>query len=110
MAWNELTTPEQVDEIVHRSKDKPQVIFKHSRRCSLSSMVLSRLEKTGFPSSLDFHFIDLIQHRQVSNQVAEAFGVWHESPQVLLIRNGECVYDESHMAIHMDEILKQAKD
>jgi bacillithiol system protein YtxJ len=109
MAWNTLTTPEQVEEIVHKSKERTQVIFKHSRRCNVSSMALSRLEKAGLPEHIDFHFLDLITHRPVSNQVADVFSVWHESPQVLVIRDGECVYDESHLGINMGEILEQSR-
>jgi bacillithiol system protein YtxJ len=56
---------------------------------------------------VDFYFLDLIQHRNISNKIAQEFSVFHESPQVLLIKNGECVYDESHSGISMDEIADQ---
>jgi bacillithiol system protein YtxJ len=109
MQWIHLTQPDQIKNIVTRSEEKPQVIFKHSTRCSISSVALSRLQKSDQPSDVDFYFLDLIAHRHLSNKVAEVFGVHHESPQVLVIRNGECIYDESHMGISMREILEQAK-
>lgn len=109
MQWIHLTQQDQLNQIVSRSQERPQVIFKHSTRCSISAVALSRLQKSEQPSDVDFYFLDLIAHRSLSNKVAEVFGVHHESPQVLVIRNGECIYDESHMGISMSEILEQAK-
>lgn len=109
MHWIHLTEEEQISQIVTRSQEKPQVIFKHSTRCSISSVALSRLQKSEQPSEVDFYFLDLIAYRHLSNKVSEVFQVHHESPQVLVIRNGECIYDESHMGISMSDILAQAK-
>lgn len=107
MNWISLTTPEQVSEIKVKSAIKFQVIFKHSTRCSISSMVLNRLERSDMPEGIDFYFLDLIAHRSLSNLVAESFQVHHESPQLLLIKNGTCIYEESHMGINMDELSAQ---
>lgn len=103
-----LNNSAQLEEIKNRSFEKTQVIFKHSTRCSISSVAKSRLEKAKVPENVDFYYLDLISYRSISNEVAEKFSVFHESPQVLVIRNGECVYDESHMSISMNEIAEQA--
>lgn len=108
MNWIELTTESQVADIKERSKEKPQVIFKHSTRCSISSVSKSRLERSTPPPAVDFYYLDLIKHRNISAKVAEDFAVYHQSPQILLIKNGECVYDESHSGISMDDITEQA--
>ena len=108
MNWIPLTKEEQLTHIIERSATVPQVIFKHSTRCGTSSMVLSRLERSAEPGSIDFYFLDLIHYRNISNKITELFNVYHESPQILLIRNGECIYDESHMGISMDELTEQA--
>lgn len=108
MNWIPLTNEEQLANIKEKSTTVPQVIFKHSSRCSVSSMVLSRLERSDTPESVDFHFLDLISYRNISNKIAEEFNVHHESPQVLLISKGECVYDESHMGISMDALAEEA--
>jgi bacillithiol system protein YtxJ len=108
MNWINLTDMAQLDAIKELSKQKPQVIFKHSTRCSISSMAKNRLEKGDAPANADFYYLDLIQYRELSGQVAETFGVFHESPQVLVIKNGDCIYDESHSGITMDEITEQA--
>jgi bacillithiol system protein YtxJ len=105
MNWITLQSEAQLDEIRQRSAIRPQLIFKHSSRCSASALVKGRLERAKQPETIDFYFLDLIRNRPVSNRIAEDFFVEHESPQVLLIRNGECVYDESHMGITMDEIV-----
>jgi len=108
MNWIPLTSPDQLQLIREKSFTTPQVIFKHSTRCSTSSMVLNRLERSAAPANIDFYYLDLLAYRTISNKIAEEFAVYHESPQVLLIRNGKCVYDESHMAITMDELTELA--
>lgn len=109
MNWKYLNTSNELAEIVQRSHETPQVIFKHSTRCGTSSMVKNRLEKATQQANIDFHLLDLIANRPLSNQVAEDLKVWHESPQVLLLVKGECVYDESHMGIRMDDIEEAAQ-
>jgi len=108
MNWNKLTEEAQLEEIAKKSFDKPQVIFKHSIRCSISSMALSRLERKAPPNNTDFYLLDLVNYRSISNKIADDFKVYHESPQVLVIRNGECIYDESHGGINMDEIADKS--
>lgn len=104
MKWINLTNIEQLTEIDQQSFNKPQLIFKHSTRCGISSMVLSRLERSKAPDNVDCYFLDLIRHRDISNTVAKEYDVYHESPQLLVIKNGECVYDESHYAISFEAI------
>lgn len=108
MNWIPLTSEEQIVSIKNASFSRPQVIFKHSTRCSTSSMVLNRLDRSDAPAAIDFYFLDLLSYRSVSSHIAELFSVHHESPQVLVIKNGECIYDESHMAISIDDITEQA--
>lgn len=109
MAWIPLNSEAQLQEIVTRSAQRPQVIFKHSTRCSISSVAERRLQKESLPQDIDFYHLDLLSYRQISNKIAEIFGVHHESPQVLVIKDGQCIYDESHLSISMDEIIEQAK-
>ncbi len=107
MNWLPLSEPEQLDSIVKESFTIPLVLFKHSIRCSISAMAKSRLERSIVPEGLPFYYIDLIHYRPLSNAIAQRFGVQHESPQVLLISKGECIYEESHNGIDMDEINEQ---
>jgi bacillithiol system protein YtxJ len=105
MSWIILNSEAQLDKLNRDSADRPQVIFKHSITCSISAMIKNRLDKSLFPASMDFYYLDLINNRQISNQIAEMYKIRHESPQILLIKNGECVYTESHGAINMDDII-----
>jgi bacillithiol system protein YtxJ len=105
MEWKVLRDEAELNEIITQSAMRPQVIFKHSTRCSISSVAKSRLDRARQPDNADFYYLDLINFRELSGKVAEVFNVYHESPQVLVIKNGECVYDESHMGISMNEIL-----
>ncbi len=106
MNWREFTNEEGLEDIKTRSNGKPQVIFKHSTRCSISSMAKSRLERASAPDGIEFNYLDLIAHRNVSAKIAEVFDVEHASPQILIIKDGACIYDESHNAINMDEIVE----
>jgi bacillithiol system protein YtxJ len=105
MNWIPLQTESQLEDIKNKSALRPQLIFKHSTRCSTSAVVKGRLERAAEPKTIDFYYLDLLNYRPISNKIVDTFQIGHESPQVLLIRNGECVYDESHMGITMDDIV-----
>jgi len=108
MNWIPLTDQNQLETIKDQSFTTPQVILKHSTTCSISKMALARLERTEAPTSIQFYYLDLLNYRAISNAIAEKFSVYHESPQILLIKNGECIFDESHGGIQMEEIVEQA--
>jgi len=103
--WTELTDVAQLMEIEALSNEKPVVIFKHSTRCSISRMALKQFERDyDLNETVDAYFLDLIAHRDVSNEIASKFNVYHESPQLILIRNGKAVYDVSHSDINAEAL------
>ena len=108
MKWIELTNETQLNDLMKRSANTPQMIFKYSSWCGISDRIKDRLEAYPSPSGIEFYFLDIIAHRGLSNKIAALLEIHHESPQVLLIRNAECVYDESHNSIRMEEILQRA--
>jgi bacillithiol system protein YtxJ len=108
MKWIPLQQENQLEEIRTRSAGRPQLIFKHSTRCPTSALVKNRLERGQQPETIDFYYLDLISHRPISNKISETFEVRHESPQVLLIMDGKCIYDESHTGITMGDIVEQS--
>lgn len=105
MQWTNLTDLTQLDTI--KSTEGYSIIFKHSTRCSVSSMAKRRFEMDWdeIPAHTNCYFLDLISHREISAQIAEMFQVHHESPQVILIKNGECILDASHSDISVEEML-----
>ena len=108
--WIPLTAVSTLDEIDQKSKTQPILIFKHSTRCSISSMTLNRFENACEDSpSFDLYFLDLIANRAVSNEVAIHYGVEHQSPQAILVVDGKAVYDASHTAIDYHELTKRTK-
>ncbi len=109
MKWIPLKTEAQLEEIRQRSAGRPQLIFKHSTRCPTSSLAKNRLERAPSQDSIDFYYLDLLTYRPVSDKIVETFFVEHESPQVLLILDGECKYDESHTGITMDDIIANSR-
>ena len=104
MTWNDFTTEDQIDTIIKDSFGVPQLIFKHSTRCSISSMALNRFERQWDLANerVKPFYLDLIAYRKISNAIAEKFHILHESPQLLLIKNGECIYDTSHNDISVE--------
>lgn len=108
MDWKKITDASQVLEIKSLSEEKPVLIFKHSTRCSISSMSLDRMLrnwKTADEERVTILYLDLIAYRAVSDLISSTFGIPHESPQVILIKNGEVIYDNSHYGISYPEIM-----
>ncbi|NQZ74952.1 MAG: bacillithiol system redox-active protein YtxJ [Ekhidna sp.] len=109
--WKSLASIEDLDALNTASKDKPVLIFKHSTRCSISAMSLSRFERSySEEASFQPYMLDLIAHRDVSNEVANKYAVIHESPQAIIIHNGKAVFDSSHMGIDFSELNEQASN
>ncbi len=106
MEWIDIVDEKIIEDIQLKSHTKMQAIFKHSTTCSISSVAKSRLERSGIPETIDFYYLDLIKYRGISKAIADVFEVQHESPQILLIKNGMCVYDESHYGINVDKIIE----
>jgi bacillithiol system protein YtxJ len=104
MNWIDLSSVEQLETLKIESHKNPIIIFKHSTRCSISDMVKNRFERSWIDSKIPCYYLDLIQFRNVSNAVSDIFKLEHESPQLLLIHNGECVYNASHSDIRTASI------
>lgn len=99
--WHLLNSVEQLDQIKKESASTLVVIFKHSTRCPTSRMALRAFEK-GFDSELQgvkLYILDLLNEREVSDEIAHQFQVWHESPQLILIKDGKAVHYSSHSHI-----------
>lgn len=109
LPWQELTGHEQLDGILKASFTRPQLIFKHSTRCSISSMALERFGREwDAGTEAEIWYLDLLQHRDISNAIEARTGIVHQSPQAILLKDGEVAYDASHSAISADAIAKAA--
>lgn len=102
LPWITLSDLSQLEQITEKSKTKTQVVFKHSTRCGISRMVMNQfVEAYGLTENdLDLYYLDLLNYREVSNEVGYKFQVMHESPQILVIKNGVVVTHASHGAIN----------
>lgn len=110
MHWNELSDSEQLKHLLEESESKPFVIFKHSTRCSISMMAKNRVERQDTEGlDMPFYYLDLLRNRQVSNEIAERLNIEHESPQMLLVANGRCLYHASHGEIDLNELREFVK-
>ena len=108
LPWIDLTEVAQIQEIIDKSLTKTQIVFKHSTRCGISRMVKKQFisDYEFSENEVDLYYLDLIQYREVSNEVANTFDIVHESPQLLVIKNGIAVANDSHGSIN-DLDLKQ---
>jgi bacillithiol system protein YtxJ len=106
MNWNPISSEKQIEEIIQLSFEQPIAIFKHSTSCSISYMAKMRLEENIciVHKEVSFYYLDLLKYRSISNLISETFEVYHESPQLILIKDGEAEYDASHFDISLDEL------
>ena len=98
--WISLTDLDQLSAIETLSNQQTVAIFKHSTRCSISRMALKQFENEfASGDTIALYFLDLIGYREVSNEIASRFGVMHQSPQLIVIKNGQAIYNASHSDI-----------
>jgi bacillithiol system protein YtxJ len=111
MNWNQITSEEQIEELKLLSNEKPILIFKHSRACSISASSLSRLERSWNEEEageLQPFYLDLLTFRSISQRIAQEFDVEHESPQAIVLKNGKAIYHDSHFGIAFEDIVESA--
>jgi bacillithiol system protein YtxJ len=107
LIWNNLNSIKELNDAISSSNEQAILLFKHSTRCSISSMAKSRLEdKWSKELLISPYYIDLIAFRNVSNEISDRFDVTHQSPQVLVVSNEICLSSFSHNEINLDAILK----
>ena len=106
LQWNYLESMEDLDAAELLSKGKTVVLFKHSTRCSISRFVLKQFEKTySVPEDkMELYFLDLIEYRPISNEIASRYGVMHQSPQMIVLSNGKAIYNASHESIDANDL------
>jgi bacillithiol system protein YtxJ len=107
MNWITLKSPDQLDALRAESKNQPVIIFKHSTRCSISQTALSRLERNWKEEEMTAvkpYYLDLLSYREISNRITDLFDVEHQSPQVIVLKDGEVVFHKSHFEIDFQGI------
>jgi bacillithiol system protein YtxJ len=109
MNWHKLASPDSIDDLIARSWHTPCLVYKHSPRCELCLASKALLERDWpFASEqLEAYFVDVLEQRELSNRLAEQFAVQHETPQVLLLKNGDCIYEADHLEINLAELEEQ---
>ncbi len=101
VSWIPLNSVSQIEAIGKESHNRPQLIFKHSTTCGISRMVLNMFNSSYRlqEDSVDLYYLDIHSNRPISNEIEAFFGIRHESPQLLIIREGACSFNTSHGAI-----------
>ena len=108
VGWHHLTEKGQVDALIRQSRQHPQLIYKHSHACATCWFARREIERVGeqMKGMADLHFIDVLDHRAVSNYIAQRMDVRHESPQAILVKSGEAVQNISHSGIKGDRLIE----
>jgi len=106
--WNQLNDLKVIDEAIALSYEKPVILFKHSTRCSISRFALKQFEKDyNFSAEqLEPFFLDLLNHRNISNEIAERFQVTHQSPQLIVVKDGAAIFSSTHSDIEAEILNK----
>ena len=105
--WEHLENENQLLHVLEKSSEKIQLIFKYSSTCSLSNMIFNRFEndlESDAMNNINPVFLDILSYRGISNKIESTLEIRHESPQILVVKNGKCIYDCSHMKINFTEI------
>lgn len=112
LPWERLTSVDQLKMAIEGSSEKPILLFKHSTRCNISAMALNGFVRSwsGTPEEIDIYYLDLLNHRDVSNAIAQQTGVMHQSPQVIVLKNKEVVYTATHSGIDARSALNSIKN
>lgn len=106
MKWKELNNINDLETALKASHEHPVALFKHSTRCSVSFMAKKTVERT-WDLDIDAYYLDLIAHRDVSNAIAEQLNIVHQSPQMILVKNGQAIYNASHGSIDIDAMSEK---
>lgn len=106
ISWIELTKTDQIDQAIKESYKKTVLFFKHSTRCSISMMILNRLEQNWRDCDIKPYYLDLLAYRTISDSIETKLAIIHQSPQAILIKNGQVIYHESHNGINFVSMLK----
>lgn len=104
--WKPLSTKDQFEELLEKSRTKPALVFKHRPSSPESTKVKEALEEdwTIAEDQMDLFIIDVMKDKEVSYEVTETAGVMNEFPQVLLFADGVTMYDEAHEMINVKKI------
>ncbi len=108
MNWEPLDSQDALTSALRESKTGLAVFFKHSTTCPVSAAAKRRLETEWEKSfgNQPVYYLDLLAHRSISNQIAEETNVLHQSPQLIVIQNGEVIYHASHLSISAEKAAK----
>jgi len=107
LPWNDLRQISQLDEIEKESAETPVLILKHSTRCSISAMAKNRLELYWDKDvSLKAYYLDLLSHRDISDEIERRYHITHQSPQIILLKNGQVVFNASHTEIDYNTLKR----
>jgi bacillithiol system protein YtxJ len=109
MNWKKIESIENIEEADKRSYNDLVLIFKNSTKCGISSSVLSGLEGDWNEEEKNYfipYYLDILRFRNLSDEIEERYNVVHESPQVLILKNGKCIESASHYDIKLENFKK----
>ena len=100
--FSQISDMEALESLIERSQQQPVVIFKHSLTCPISASAFQQM--TGYPG--DVALVEVQRARSLSNEIEKRLGIRHESPQVIVLSNGQVVWDASHFKVTADAVAE----
>jgi bacillithiol system protein YtxJ len=110
LEWFQIASVADLDAAIEYSQHQPILLFKHSTRCSISSSALDRLQRNwkGLEVNVKAFYLDLLSHRDISSDIAAKLQVEHQSPQMIIVKDGKAIFNASHMDISFDDVNQYA--
>ncbi len=110
MNWMPLQNMQDWHLALEKSNEQLVLVFKHSTRCHISAVALRNFEADWHDKGILPFYLDLIAHRDISNQIAADMYVEHQSPQLILIKNKKAIYHSSHSDIDFGAVVAQSNN
>ncbi|HKO43605.1 MAG TPA: bacillithiol system redox-active protein YtxJ [Pyrinomonadaceae bacterium] len=104
--FSRITDVTELEKLIDRSKQRPVVIFKHSLTCPISASAFERMK--SYDGDVDL--VEVQRARSLSDEIAQRLGVRHESPQIIIVRNGQVLWDASHFQITADKVAEAVRN
>jgi bacillithiol system protein YtxJ len=101
--FQQISGLDRLAETLERSQAETVVLFNHDPWCPISARAYDQVSSVA----LDVVLIDVSRERIVTRELAQRTGVRHESPQVIVLRDGQVIWSASHHRITR-EALEQA--
>ena len=96
-----------LDQVLEISREKPVLILKHSNTCPISARSKTQVDSfLAKRNGIEAYLVVVQKERGMSNEIERILGITHQSPQVLIVRDGKAVTALSHFRISENSLSR----